>query len=262
MTEKATMLAEPYAPLLTGARLRDWPTVVTAERQARYHDAAQVPAGLFGGAADISILANDCILATSYLKTEDVDGLHAGQRMTQHEPVHLDEPLTLVGRVAEQRPTKRGTFTTFAFDFTRPDGSVPLQGELISFRIDAEAMRAGRGAAAPAAALDGFEKVADKQMTPDRTGAYSFEFPGYLVHFDPDAAKSAGLPKPVAQGLLSYTWMMEVVAGDGLPDRLHLDATFRHPVYWDEAVSVWRDGNRIAVVGGDGLLRSTGSFTA
>jgi len=236
-------------PLHEGLVLQDWPTVVTAARQRRYHAAADVDGALFGDQVDLSVLANDTILATRYLKTEAVDGLHAGQRMRQSEPVHLDEALTLKGRIGAVRPTPRGSFVTFAFDFVRADGGVPLRGELLSFRVDAAAARErDAAAAATPGEADDAVLLARKPLTPDRVAAYSHEFPDYLVHFDPAAAASVGLRAPVAQGLMSFTWMMEVLARRGLPPRLDIEASFRRPIFWDDEVRILARGDRELLV--------------
>ncbi|HZD26585.1 MAG TPA: MaoC family dehydratase [Alphaproteobacteria bacterium] len=253
-------MANPGRRFTVGMTLQEWPTIVTAERQQRYHDAAEVPEGLFGDVTDLSILANDTILATRYLKTEEVDGLHAGQRMQQAEPVRLGEPLTLKGRVAEVRPSSRGRFVTFAFDFVRLDGGVPVRGELVSFRPD-RAVRNEGSHDARAADLAGFEPVAEKHLTPERVGGYSFEFPDYRVHFDPAAAASVGLRAPVAQGLMSFTWITEALARDGVPREVAIGASFRRPLFWDDTARVLRRGREIVVVNGDGALCSRGEIT-
>lgn len=241
--------------------LVDFPTVVIADRQRRYHDAAQVPMGLFGGQVDLSILANDTIHATTYLKTEDVDGLHAGQRMTQRRPVRLGEELTLKGRVSEIKPAKRGAFVTFAFDFVTADGDVPVTGTLVSFRVDAAAMRQQDGTPpADQPDLAGFRRMGAKHTTPERVKAYSFEFPDYLVHFDPKAAADVGLPAPVAQGLMSFTWMTELVAAQRNPDVIDISATFRQPIYWDNRPEIYMRGDRdILVVKPGAGVCSTGT---
>jgi hypothetical protein len=254
--------AQATGERVVGMALQDWPTVVTAERQASYHRAAELPEGLFGDFVDLSILANDTILATSYLKTEAVDGLHAGQRMRQVEPVRLDEPLTLKGRIGSIRETAKGNIVTYAFDFQRPDGSVPVTGELISFQVDPAAMRK-KGAGKPVAAdATGFVKVGHKVLRPELVGGYSFEFPGYLVHFDPEEAAAVGLRAPVAQGLMSLTWMMEAVARDGVPKAVNIAADFRSPIFWDDSIDVFsRGGDELMVAKADGSICSLGRVT-
>lgn len=259
MNQQAAEIADQR---VVGMALRDCSTMVTAERQARYHAAAEVPRDLFGDVVDLSILANDTILATSYLKTQAEDGLHAGQRMWQREPVHLDEPLTLKGRIGSIRATAKGNIVVYAFDFQRPNGSIPITGELISFQVDPAAMR-NSGAGKPVAAdTTGFGKVGHKALRPDLVGEYSFEFPGYLVHFDPKAAAAVGLPAPVAQGLMSLTWMMEAVAVDGVPETINIAADFRSPIFWEDNVDIFsRGGAELLVAKTDGSICSLGRIT-
>ena len=259
MSEAAAEVAEER---IVGMVLRDWPTVVTVERQARYHAAAEVPQDLFGDSVDLSILANDTILATSYLKNQAVDGLHAGQRMRQDEPVRLDEPLTLKGRIASIRATAKGNIVVYAFDFQRRDGSIPVTGELISFQVDPVAIRK-TGAGKPVAAdTAGFHTAGHKALRPELVAAYSFEFPSYLVHFDAGQAAAVGLRAPVAQGLMSLTWMMEAVARAGLPTAINIAADFRSPIFWDDSVDIFsRDEVELMVATSDGSICSLGRIT-
>jgi len=245
-----------------GMTLDAWPTVVTAERQQRYHAAAEVDSDLFGGLVDLSVLANDTILATRYLKTQAIDGLHAGQRMQQQAPVQLDQPLTLTGRVGAIRPTARGSFVSFDFDFVAADGSVPVRGALISFRV-AAAVKDDSGDGGSAGTPPGGALLARKPLSPERVTGYSFEFPDYLVHFDPAVAASVGLRTPVAQGLMSYTWMMEALARRGLPGQFSLDASFRKPIFWDDEARVLADGdNGLLVATARSGICSHGAFAA
>jgi len=116
--------------------LEPWNTTVNAERQRRYHDSAEVPAGLFGDTVDLSILANDTILAMRYLKRTPMDGLHAGQRMEQLAPVRLGEPLVVRGRVREVRRSPSGRFTHTAFSIEDGSGALRVLGELTYFNPD------------------------------------------------------------------------------------------------------------------------------
>jgi acyl dehydratase len=240
-----------------GMLLEPWSTTVSAERQRRYHDAAEAPASLFGDTVDPSILANDTILAMRYLKKTPMDGLHAGQRMQQLAPVRLGEPLVVRGRVREVRRSPKGRFTHTAFSIEDPAGTPKVLGELTYFNVDPQAR------VAPAsldAAFDrsGWTSVARIALTPEKVAAYSHEFPSYRVHFDPEVAASVGLRAPVAQGLMSLTWMTMAVAKEGLRERYAVSASFRRPVFRDEAVEVLRRGRELAIVGADSRQRSSG----
>ena len=251
--------AEAGDELEEGLLIRPWRAVVTAERQRRYHDAAEVPAGLFGDAVDVSILANDTILAMRYLKRTPMDGLHAGQRMQQLAPVKLGEPLTVRGRVRELRRTAKGRFAHTAFTFEDEGGAVKALGELSYFRVDPEARIAPSGID-PAFSRDGWTSVARMALSSQRVAEYSHEFPSYRVHFDPAVAAGVGLRAPVAQGLMSLTWMTRAIAAGGLPDRFTVSATFRRPIFWDETVEVLRRGAELAIVGDDARQRSSGTL--
>ena len=243
-----------------GMPIEPWRTAVSRERQRRYHDAAEMQSGLFADCVDLSVLANDTILATRYLKTEAVDGLHAGQRMVQTAPVRFDEPLTLHGQVAEQWPVRKGSFVVYAFDFVTDDGRVPVRGELRSFQVDKAAMSAEGGGAARAFAPEPWTVLFGKHPTARRVMDYSFEFPDYLVHFDPAEAAAVGLKAPVAQGLMSLTWMMEAVARDGQPRELDIEAEFRSPIFWDDQVEVQANGDSELLVAKDGGVCSRGTI--
>ena len=249
--------AEPGDDLEEGVLIRPWRAVVTAERQRRYHDAAEVPAGLFGDTVDVSILANDTILAMRYLKRTPMDGLHAGQRMQQLAPVKLGAALTVRGR--ELRRTAKGRFAHTAFTFEDEGGTVKALGELTYFRVDPEARVAPSGID-PAFSRDGWTSVARMTLSPQRVAEYSHEFPSYRVHFDPEVAAGVGLRAPVAQGLMSLTWMTRAIAAGGLPDRFAVSATFRRPIFWDETVEVLRRGAELAIVGDDARRRSSGTL--
>jgi acyl dehydratase len=250
-------IAEKGAELESGMQLRPWCAVVSAERQRRYHEAAEVPAGLFGDTADLSVLANDTILAMRYLKSTPMDGVHAAQRMRQLAPVRLDEPLTVRGRVVELRRAAKGLFTRTEFAFEDGHGAVKVRGELTYFRVDAGARLDPPAIDAPFG-RGGWTAAARKTLTPQRVADYSHEFPDYRVHFDPAVAASVGLGAPVAQGLMSFTWMMQAIAEQGLQERFALAAMFRRPIFWDESVEVLRRGDELAVAGADGRLRSSG----
>ena len=251
--------AEAGNELEEGLLLQPWHAVVDADRQRRYHDAAEVPRGLFGDTVDLSILANDTILAMRYLKKTQMDGLHAGQRMQQVAPVRIGEPLTVRGRVRQLRDTPKGRFQHTEFAFEDEKGAVKVTGELTYFRVNPTA-KVAPAAVDSAFAREGWNRVARMTLTPERVAEYSREFPTYKVHFDPEIAASVGLRVPVAQGLMSFTWMMRAIAEGGLPERYSLAATFRRPVFWDETVEVLRRGNELAIVGDDSRARSSGTF--
>lgn len=236
------------AEIEVGLELPAWPCTVTAALQRGYHEPAQVPEGLFGELVDVSVLANQCLMATRPLRQGRPAGLHMGHRMIQREPVRLGEPLMIHARIGETEPMPTGTRIRVDLEFRRPDGGVPVRAETTNLRVDPEAMRR-RGAGEPKSFdLEGYRTVARKQLTPERVMAYSREFPEDKVHFEPEVAHSIGLRAPVAQGLMSLTWISAALAADGVPRELDLDAQFRRPIFWDDAVEVMARGEEAFLI--------------
>lgn len=216
--------------------------VVDAERQRRYHGAAELPEGLFGDTVDLSILANDCILAGYPLRDPEVTNLHMSQRMAQQAPVRLGQPLRLTGRVGEMAEMGKGSRVRLDLEFTAEDGSVPARAEMTSLHVDRAAMRRQGAGSTKRFETEGFEEIAAKHPTAERVTAYSVEFPLDQVHFDPAVAVAIGLRAPVAQGLMSLTWMMEALARGGVPRELDILTEFRQPIFWDDRITVLAQG--------------------
>lgn len=237
MSEAAS---KPLLARAPGETIPDWHTSVSRDRQAAYHDAAEMPLALFADRVEPSILANDTILAMGYMKQKGADALHAGQRVIQGEPVRFDEPLCLKGTVISTRPLSKGTLTVTRFEFHRPNGTIPFVSENTSLKVDAEKMRS-LGGGRTGLGITGQRVLAEKHPTPARVMAYSVEFPAYVVHFEPEAARSIGLRAPIAQGLMSLSWMMEAVAGEGLFESLDFQVSFRQPIHWDDRVRIVGD---------------------
>lgn len=230
------------AEVEVGLRLPDYPCTVTAALQRGYHAPAGVPDGLFGDSVDVSVLANQGLLATAPLRKGQHAGLHMGQRILQVAPIRLGEPLIVRARVAELAALAAGTRLRIELEFARPDGSVPVRGETISLRVDPEAMR--RRGPRPEKQYDreGYAELARHRLMPERVAAYSHQFPDDRVHFDPGLARSIGFRVPVAQGLMSLTWICAAAAADGPPAGLEVAAEFRAPIFWDDEIAVLGKG--------------------
>ncbi len=245
--------------LPTDGRLPNWPTSVSRQRQGRYHDAADVPAALFADRVDPSVLANDTILATGFMKREGRQGIHAGQTVRQREMISFDEPLILVGNVVSERQIAKGNLIIFGFDFTRPDGSVPLRSEIVSLQPDYGGMKAKGGGGETGVGSEAYDRVGGCQLSPEKVAGYSFEFPTYDVHFKLAAAELLGFRAPIAQGLMSLTWMLAAVAAEGAFHSIDFKTSFRQPIYWDDRVDVLADGRgKYACANGDGEVCSFG----
>lgn len=255
-----TTAALSKATLQMGYKIKPFATFVDAARQNAYHAACELPLGLYGAYADASVLANDTIHATRYLKTGAQDGLHAGQRIQQTEPVKLGEALTAYGEVVSVKAVSKGHIVITRFRFERRDGSVPLTSDIISLQVDHAAMKAKGGGGSSGRKLAGQTLLSRKDLSPERVGAYSFEFPDYKVHFEPDVAASMGLRAPIAQGLMSLSWVMGEIARGGAIAELDLSISFRQPIFWDDKVAILRDGDEFFCANGQDEICSLGQL--
>lgn len=251
--------ASGLAEIEAGMTLPALPCLVTPELQRNYLEPAEVAPELYGEWVDLSVLANQCLKATRPLREGRAAGLHMGHRMTQCEPVRLGEPLTIFGIVAETAAMATGTRIRVDLEFRRADGSVPVRGATINLRVDREAMRRRGERAAKPFDSEGYRRAAAKHMTPERVMGYSREFPEDKVHFDLAVAHSIGFRVPVAQGLMSLTWMTAALAERGLPRELDIAAEFRRPIFWDDAIAVLaRDETAFRILNAEGQVCSLG----
>jgi hypothetical protein len=254
---------EPSELIHVGTRIEPWETSISRERQLAYGVASDLGPEVFGDTVDASILANDTILATRYLKTGAQDGLHAGQRLVQHQPIEFDEPLSVNGTVVDERKISKGTLTTTRFEVVRPDGSVPIVTDIISLRIDYAAMKAKGGGGQTGLSSDGYDLLAKKPLSPEKVGAYSFEFPDYKVHFEPEVAAAMGLRAPIAQGAMTLSWIAGEIAKKGNIETLDVTVSFRQPIFWDQEVAILGDdAGRFLVTNSTGAVCSTGNLAA
>ena len=240
MSQDAVRELEPGLSL----PIRD--TVVTAERQAMYLENAEVDPALWGDIVDLSVLANDCILQTYPLRPKGMRGLHLGHRMVQRRPVRLGERLEMRGRVGTTGQMRKGKRVDYEIDFVDEGGTICVQAEMRSLQVDVEAVSSGGGGGYDGRTFYGgaaFEPVAEKHATAARVMGYSGEFPLDKVHFEPEVAAELGLRAPIAQGLMSLTWMMgELAAAGGPINAIDIDTEFRRPIYWDDRISILAKG--------------------
>lgn len=264
---RAGTLAENAAELLVvGRRVRPFATSFTRERQAAYHEAAEIPASYYGDRVDASLLAIDAMRSINYTNRTDQDGLHAGHRVIQSVPIRYGEQLLLEGTVIRARPMRQGTLITIAIDVRRPNGEVPVKLEFHSLRLGASHANGRNGqkkAVCAAQSVVGYAMLAQKTLTPSRVASYSYEFPNAWVHFEPEKAAQLGLRAPLAHGAMSLTWIAAEIARRGAIEAMDLSVTFRHPIFWDEQMCVYRNSSdQFCVVNSHGAHCCTGQLDA
>ena len=258
------MVAENAAQLIiVGNRVRPFATSITRERQAAYHDAAEICASRHGDRVDASLLAIDAMRSISYTNQTDQDGLHAGHRVIQSGPVRHGEPLSLEGTVVNARAMRQGTLITIAIDVRRANGEVPVKLAFQSLRLDAARTGGQQRPESPAQSVEGYTLLSEKTLNPARVASYSYEFPKAWVHFNPQKAAQMGLRAPLAHGAMSLTWIAGEIAQGGAIEAMDLSVTFRHPIFWDEQLRVYRNhSNQFAVVNSLGVHCCAGQLGA
>ena len=173
--------------------------------------------------------------------------LHVGVRVTQHAAIPLGEPLGVLARVDNIRPDRRGRYIHVGFQFRRPDGSVPVEIDHQSLILDpnpAPVAAAQKKPASPESKSE-FEVQRRVQLTPEMVSGYSFEFPHLEAHHDPEAAAAIGMRAPIAQGLMGFTLLFNVLAEGGLSVKFDIEARFKRPIFWDDELKLEFDNRQL-----------------
>ena len=122
-------------------------------------------------------------------------------------------------------------------------------------------MKSEGGGGSTGKTATGLTLLSEKPLSPEKVAAYSFEFPDYKVHFDPDLAASIGLRAPIAQGAMSVSWIAGEIAKGGAIDTLDMSVTFRQPIFWDEHVKVYaQDAENFAIANSADEICSMGNL--
>lgn len=252
-------------PLTAGQQLPDWTTDVSAETQLRCLTAAQVDPAPYGDVVDMTLLGNECYRALTAAGVSFEGWIQMEQHFEQHRQVRLGESLEVKTEVKAVDAHARGTSTHLVFDFAN-GGDVALRAEIIALLPDdALTGPAETPETSPmsSASMQGFEKIATKQLTPDAVKAYS-GYVGNAIHTDPKAALASGFRAPVAQGMMTTTFMTGILCHRQPPQTATMRTRFLRPVFWDEAVDVFGrregDGGLVALrcLNADGKLVTEG----
>ena len=248
--------------LTPGQRLPDWTTAVSAETQTRCLTAAEVDPAPYGDVVDMTLLGNECYRALTAAGVSFEGWVQLEQHFEQHRQVRLGESLEVRTEVAAVDPHARGTSTHLVFDFSS-GGVVALRAEIVALLPDAPLSGPAEQSPSSPASMTGFEKIATKQLTPDAVKAYS-GYVGNAIHVDPKAALASGFQAPVAQGMMTTTFMTGILCHRQPPQTATMRTRFLRPVFWDEAVDVFGrregDGGLVALrcLNADGRLVTEG----
>lgn len=224
----------PYQPM----------TVVhDAAYQARRLRAADIDPALFGDRCEPGLFGLDCFSAM-VAAGHDIDGyVFIGQTCRQLRPVRLGETVTLSGHVRECRPVRGGICVVDVFRISDAGGLVCWESELTGLLVDQAARLASehidvRLIKRDAVSGEAWQRIQEKTLTPQKVRDFS-EDVGNLIHFDEAYAQRHGFRAPLAQGVMSATWLLSALHRDGLPSAFDVDIRFMRPVFWDSPASLW-----------------------
>ncbi|MDA0654275.1 MAG: hypothetical protein O2905_01170 [Proteobacteria bacterium] len=217
-----------------GNDLPEWSTAITAARQQQYGDASGADSGLFGGAANPTILCTDCLLTLRKARIRLDQTIQVSQRLAQHRPVAIDEPLLVRGQGRTEASPKGADRTTAAFQFLDRDGEIVVKAETVTLAANPDALRTRELAASDPS---GLRLRSRKLLTPTHVQSYSAET-ATRIHFDPAYAVRYGLRAPVAPGLFAVAWSMDMLPEIEAVESFSLLANFGAPLFWDDGVDI------------------------
>lgn len=225
----------PVNSSATGNDLPEWSTAISAARQHQYTEASGTDPELFGGAANPTILCVDCLLTLRKAKIRLDQTIQVSQRLAQHRPVRIDEPLLVRGQGRTETSPKGADRTTATFEFLDSDGAPVVSAETITLAANPDALRSQK---LKAPALTGQRLQGRKLLTPTHVQSYAAET-ATRIHFDPAYAVRYGLRAPVAPGLFAVAWSMELLTEIGAIESFSLLANFGAPLFWDDGVDIF-----------------------
>lgn len=203
--------------------------------------ACAVDPALWSGLTEPTLWGNDGFRAMS-AAGQEIDGyIHVEQRLTLSGSLPLGEAILFSGETVSNEEAPRGRRIVQRFEVRRADRSLAVVSEHIRLLPDLEKMGTRSGGTSRSEPVPGTvagDVISEKVMRPQDVVTYSKSV-GNEIHFDPGFAARYGYRAPLAQGLMTMTWMAAHLA-----ERLRaapmaiLIAQFKRPVFWDDRLTL------------------------
>ncbi len=168
--------------------------------------------------------------------------VNLAQRLVQHRPLMLGEPLTVRGQILAVQEVPRGRVVTSETWFCGADGQRALTTGRLSLRPGgamASASGTGDKPAPVIADLTRLIALGTATLTPEGVTAYTG--PENPIHFDPEVARRKGYRAPIVGGGQCVRFLSAEIWRHFAPHTLGMEIFFRRPVFWDDTVTVMAD---------------------
>jgi len=188
---------EPY----TGLTYRDRVMSVAAHDQHRLLRLCGIDPAVFGDQIDPAAFITLAIQEGVRNRIHANGTVNLAQRLVQHRPMALGEPLTVSGRIVDVQEVPRGRVVSSETWFCGADGQRALTTGRLSLRPGAEMASASGTGEKPApvvADLAGLKVLGTATLTPEGVTAYTG--PENPIHFDPEVAIRKGYRAPIVGG--------------------------------------------------------------
>jgi hypothetical protein len=228
---------------------------VETGNQARKLKCSGIDPNLYGDTVDVAMLGLPTLRVLMACGIPILGGVHLSQRFKQIESFHLEEEITVSGRILAINPHPRGCILRCEFSYTRADGTVCVEA-VRSGITPIGPTESSEGILRPDESLDGFSEIMRRTLVPQDVANYSDEA-GNLIHSDPEVAREHGFRAPIAAGLMGIHFYREALEKQYAPKDFDLEVWFRRPMFWDDRLSLVarEEGGRITrmhLLGSDG----------
>ena len=215
---------------------------VTAAFQAEKLSACGIDPAVFGAHVDPAFFIALAIHAGIKSGISAEGNINMVQRLTQHRPAVLGEPLSVKGQITEVNPVPRGRTLHTHVTFADRNGKVVITATRVSLKPDPQKVGVrGAGEKKPPLVneLDGWVQAGCYELTPTRVKSYSSE--GNSIHYEEAAAQKAGFRAPLFGGGMGVLFLTATLGQQQPPQTFAAEIYFRRPIFWDEAVTVYAD---------------------
>lgn len=229
---------EPYEGLVYAQRS----LTVEADEQDRLLRLCGLDPSVFGETIDPAAFITLAIQEGVRNRIHANGTVNLGQRLIQHRPLKLGEPLTVHGRILSVQPVPRGHVAVSETWYCGEDGQRAMTTGRHSLRPGpamTEAKGAGERPEPVIADPTRLARLGSATLTPE--GVIAYTGPENPIHTVPEAARAKGFRAPIIGGGQGVRFLTHALWRRFSPRTLSLDIRFRRPVFWDDTVEVVAD---------------------